>query len=161
MHISPGGKAQTCASPFNSGGFQIMSFNDLPFFFGSAAGGFVLMAAVGIQAAVALFSSIPLTRRHKETCPDFNTRAAFRRVAQVSSLSIILCAVVTALIIHFGSTAVIAGYGLGFILAFALNLKRMSPNDEQNQKSYEESYADCYPSSDANPDDTAAGGSGS
>lgn len=133
-----------------------MSFDDLPFFFGSAAGGFVLMAAVGIQAAVALFSSIPLTRRRRETCPGFNARAAFFRVAQVSSLSIILCAVITALVIHFGSTAVIAGYGMGFILAFALNLKRMSPNNEQNQKSYEESYADCYPPSDANPDDTAA-----
>jgi uncharacterized membrane protein YraQ (UPF0718 family) len=134
-----------------------MSFNDVPFLFGSAAGGFVLMAAVGIQAAVALFSSIPLTRRHKETCPGFNTRVAFLRVAQVSSLSIIFCAVITALILHFGSTSVITGYGLGFVLAFALNLKRMSPNNEQNQKSYEESYADCYPPFDANPDDTAEG----
>jgi len=133
-----------------------MSFNDVPFFFGSAAVGFILMAAVGIQAAVALFSSIPLTRRRKETCPGFNIRAAYRRIAQVSSLSIILCAVVTTLVIHFGSTGIIAGYGLGFILAFALNLKRMSPNNEQNRKSYEESYADCYPASDANPDDTAA-----
>ncbi len=133
-----------------------MSFNDVPFFFGSAAGGFVLMAAIGIQAAVALFSSIPLTRRRKETCSGFNTRAAYRRIAQVSSLSMILCAVVTALVIHFGSTGVIAGYGLGFILAFALNLKRMSPNNEQNQKSFEESYADCYPASGADPDDTAA-----
>lgn len=138
-----------------------MSFDDLPFFFGSAAGGFVLMAAVGIQAAVALFSSIPLTRRRRETCPGFNARAAFFRVTQVSSLSIILCAVITALVIHFGSTAVITGYGLGFILAFALNLKRMSPNNEQNQKSYEESYADCYPPSDVNPDDTAARDAGS
>lgn len=132
-----------------------MSFNDAPFFFGSAAGGFILMAAIGIQAVVALFSSIPLTRRRKETCPGFNIRAAYRRIAQVSSLSMILCAVITALVIHFGSTGVIAGYGLGFILAFALNLKRMSPNNEQNQKSYEESYADCYPASDVNPDDTA------
>ncbi|MEA4941079.1 MAG: hypothetical protein VB094_00885 [Oscillibacter sp.] len=133
-----------------------MSFNDVPFFFGSAAGGFILMAAIGIQAAVALFSSIPLTRRRKETCPGFNIRAAYRRIAQVSSLSMILCAVITALVMHFGSTGVIAGYGLGFILAFVLNLKRMSPNNEQNRKSYEESYADCYPPSDANPDDTAA-----
>lgn len=144
------------SAPFNSGGFQNMSFNDVPLFFGFAAGGFILMAAIGIQAAVALFSSIPLTRRRKETCPDFNTRAAYLRIAQVSSLSMILCAVVTALVIHFGSTGVIAGYGLGFILAFVLNLKRMSPNNEQNQKSYEESYADCYPASDANPDDSVA-----
>ena len=130
-----------------------MSFNDLPFFFGSAAGGFILMAAVGIQAAVALFSSIPLTRRHKETCPGFNARVAFLRIAQVSSLTIILCGVITALVIHFGSTAVITGYGLGFVLAFALDLKRMSPSNEQNQKNYAESYADCYPPSDVNPDD--------
>ena len=32
---------------------------NIPYFFGAAAGGFVLMAAVGIQALVALFSSIP------------------------------------------------------------------------------------------------------
>ena len=130
-----------------------MTFNDLPFFFGSAAGGFILMAAIGVQAAVALFSSRPLTRRHKETCPGFNARLAYLRVAQVSSLCIILCAVITALIIHFGSTAVIMGYGLGFILAFVMDLKRMSPSSEQNQKNYEESYADCYPPSDTNPDD--------
>lgn len=133
-----------------------MDFHELPLFLGFAVGGFLLMAAVGIRAAVALFSSIPLTRRRKEVCPGFNARAAFVRIAQVSSLSILLCAGVTALVIRFGSTAVITGYGLGFVLAFALNLKRMSPTDAQNQKNYEKFYADCYPSSDSKPDGGAA-----
>lgn len=128
---------------------------DISFFFAAAAGGFILMAAVGVQAAVALFSSIPLTRRHKETCPGFNAKLAFLRVAQVSSLTLILCAVITALILHFGSAPVILGYGLGFALAFLMSMKRMSPNNEQNQKSYEESYADCYPPSEMNPDDAS------
>lgn len=128
---------------------------DISFFFAAAAGGFILMAAVGVQAAVALFSSIPLTRRHKEACPGFNAKLAFLRVAQVSSLTLILCAVITALILHFGSAPVILGYGLGFTLAFLMSMKRMSPNNEQNQKSYEESYADCYPPSEMNPDDAS------
>lgn len=122
-----------------------MDFNALPLFFGFAAGGFLLMAAVGVRAAVALSSSIPLTRRRKEVCPGFNDRAAFLRIARISGLSILLCAAVTLLVVRFGSTAVIMGYGLGFILAFALNLRRMSPNNEQNRRNYEAAYADCYP----------------
>lgn len=127
--------------------------NDVSYFFGAAAGGFILMAAIGIQAAVALFSSIPLTRRHKEKYPEFNAKRAYFRLAQVSSLTIILCAIISGLVIHFGSTSVIMGYGLGFILAFMLEFRRMSPNNEKNQKSYEQSYQDCYPSSMIHLDD--------
>ena len=125
---------------------------DIPLFFGAAAGGFILMAAIGVQAAVALFSSVPLTRRHKELHPDFNAKKAYIRVAQVSILTSIFCALITAVIYHFTSTPVIMGFGLGFILAFLMNLKRMSPDNQKNQHSYEKAYADCYPFS-SNPDD--------
>lgn len=126
---------------------------DIPWFFGAAAFGFVLMAAFGIQAAVALFSSIPLTRRCKKECAEFNAKRAYRRIAQVASLTILSCVLATVLVIRFGSTAMIFGYGAGFLLAFVLSLKRMTPNNDHNRKNYESSYADCYPSSAENPDD--------
>lgn len=126
---------------------------NIPWFFGAAALGFILMAAFGIQAAVALFSSIPLIRRCQQECNEFNARRAYRRIAQVASLTIFFCILVTALVIHFGSTAVICGYGVGFLLAFVLSVKRMTPNNDQNRKNFETSYADCYPPSAINPDD--------
>ena len=40
-----------------------------PYFFGAAAGGFIVMACVGVQALVALFSSIPLAKRRRRENP--------------------------------------------------------------------------------------------
>lgn len=125
----------------------------IPFFFGSAAGGFVLMAAVGIQALVALFSSIPLAKRRHQENPEFNLKKAHRRIFQVTLLVTLLVAVITALVIHFAPISATLGYLFGMILAFIMSIKRMSPNNEQNQKSFAEAYADCYPPSGVNPDD--------
>jgi Ca2+/Na+ antiporter len=128
----------------------------ISYFFGAAAGGFVLLAAIGIQALVALFSSIPLTRKHKAECPGFDYKRAYRRIAMVTVLILLLVSGVTAAVIHFAPLSASMGYLLGMILAFICCLKRMSPNNEQNQKNYEDSYADCYPPSDVNPDDAPA-----
>jgi hypothetical protein len=127
----------------------------ISYFFGAAAGGFVLMAAIGIQALVALFSSIPLARRRKKECPDFDLKRAYRRITQVTILVSVLIIVITALVIRFTSTAPAVGYLFGMILAFVMSWKRMSPNNAQNQKGFEEAYADCYPSSDRSPDDAS------
>lgn len=128
----------------------------ISYFFGAAAGGFILMAAIGIQALVALFSSIPLAKRRHKEYPAFNLKKAYRRIALVSVLVIGLVILVTALVLHFTDTAPTLGYLMGMILAFVLSIQRMSPNNAQNQKGFEEAYADCYPPSDINPDDREA-----
>lgn len=129
----------------------------IAYFFGFAAGGFVLMAAVGIQALVALFSSIPLTRRHVKDCPEFNTQRAYHRIIQVTVISCLLVGVASILIVHFAAPLSILGYLFGMVLAFVFNIRRMTPNNELNRKNYEESYTDCYPPSDQNPDDSGFG----
>ena len=116
-------------------------------FFGFAAVGFVLMAAVGIQALVAMFSSVPLTRRHVKECPEFDSRRAYRRIVQIVAGTCILVGAASALIVYFASTASILGFLLGMVLAFVMDIKRMCPYNEQNRKCYEGTYADCYPRS--------------
>ena len=125
----------------------------ISYFLGAAAGGFVLMAAIGIQALVALFSSIPLARRRKKECPGFDLKRAYRRIVQVTILVSVIVIVITALVIRFASTAPAVGYLFGMILAFVMSWKRMSPNNAQNQTGFEEAYADCYPPSGDHPDD--------
>lgn len=117
----------------------------IPYFFAAAAGGFVLMAAVGIQALVALFSSIPLAKRRKTEYPDFDLKRANRRILQVTLLTTLLVVVTTVLVICYAPAAPTLGYLFGMILAFVMSLQRMSPNNEQNQRTFEEAYADCYP----------------
>lgn len=123
---------------------------EIPWFFAAAAAGFVLMVSFGLQGAVAIFSSVPLTRRCQTEYSGFDAKRAYRRIIQVAALTILFCIVATALVICLGSTAVIWGYGAGFLLAFALNVKRMTPNNDQNRSNYAASYADCYPSSAMN-----------
>lgn len=128
----------------------------IPYFFASAAGGFVLMAAIGIQALVALFSSIPLAKRRHQENPEFNLKKAYRRITQVTLLTCVLVGIITALVIAFAPISATLGYLFGMILGFVMSIKRMSPNNEQNQTSFAEAYADCYPPSDLNPDDMDA-----
>ena len=114
-------------------------------FFGFAAVGFVLMAAVGIQALVAMFSSVPLTRRHVKECPQFNAERAYHRIRLVVVLTFILVCIAAALVVLFAPTASVLGFLLGLVLAFGVEIKRMCPDNERNRKSYECFYADCYP----------------
>lgn len=116
-----------------------------PYFFGAAGGGFIVMACVGVQALVALFSSIPLAKRRHRENPQFDLGKAYRRIVMVTLLSVLLVGVISALVIHFTSTATTVGYLFGMIVAFVCCLQRMTPNNEQNQKNFEEAYEDCYP----------------
>ncbi len=127
---------------------------NIPYFFGAAAGGFVVMAAIGIQALVALFSSVPLAKRRYRENPAFDLKRAHRRILLVSVTVIVLVALITVLVIHFTPIAATAGYLFGMILAFVLSIKRMTPNNEQNQANFDEAYADCYPPADGDPEDT-------
>lgn len=130
-------------SPYPKGGTPHM---ELSYFFGAAAGGFLLMAAVGIQALIALFSSIPLAKRRKKECPGFDLQRAFRRITVTSVSAVVLVVAITIAVIHFTSMAPTAGYLFGMILGFVLSIKRMTPNNAENQKRFESIYADCYPS---------------
>lgn len=130
-------------SPYPKGGTPHM---ELSYFFGAAAGGFLLMAAVGIQALIALFSSIPLAKRRKKECPGFDLQRAFRRITVTSMSTVVLVVAITIAVIHFTSMAPTAGYLFGMILGFVLSIKRMTPNNAENQKRFESIYADCYPS---------------
>ena len=116
-----------------------------PYFFGAAAGGFIVMACVGVQALVALFSSIPLAKRRRRENPAFDLGKAYRRIVMVIIMVALLVGVISAVVIHFTSTAATVGYLFGMIVAFLCCLQRMTPNNEQNQKNFDEAYADCYP----------------
>lgn len=118
---------------------------EIAYFLGAAACGFVLMAAVGIQALIALFSSIPLAKRRKKECPGFDLQRAFRRITVFSVTAIVLVVVLTIAVVRFTSMAPTAGYLFGMILCFVLGLKRMTPNNAENQTRFEASFADCYP----------------
>ncbi len=125
-------------------------------FLGAVVGGFVLMAAVGIQALVALFSSIPLAKRRKKEHPDFDLNRAYHRILVVSVSILILMAAVTVALLRLTSTAPSLGFLLGMILGFVASLPRMSPNNQKNQKNFEKVYADCYASAGEEPDDAGA-----
>ncbi len=119
--------------------------SQLPYFFGAAAGGFVVLATVGVQALVALFSSIPLAKRRHRENPEFDLKKAYHRVVLVTLMAGVLVGVITALVIHFTSIFPTAGYLFGMIVAFLCCLQRMTPNNKQNQENFDEAYADCYP----------------
>ena len=116
-----------------------------PYFFGAAAGGFIVMACVGVQALVALFSSIPLAKRRHRENPAFDLSKAYRRIIMVTVLVALLVGVISAVVIHFTSISTTLGYLFGMIVAFICCLQRMTPNNEQNQKNFDEAYGDCYP----------------
>ena len=75
------------------------------YFFGAAAGGFVLMSAGGIQALVAFFSFLPLARRRKKECPDFDLKRAYRRMTRLVIFTVLFITVITILVIRFASVA--------------------------------------------------------
>ena len=125
----------------------------IPLFFGAAIGGYLLMAVVGIQALIALFSSIPLAkRRHLETS-EFDLKKARRRITRIILTVSVLVAVVTSLLVLWAPISATSGYLFGMILAFVCSIKRMSPNDARNQAHFSKTYADCYPADDTEIDE--------
>lgn len=118
----------------------------IPYFFGAAAGGFLLMSAVGVPALVALCSSIPLAKRRKTEMPGFDLMRAYRRITHLVVLAAILMVLVTVLVIRFTADAPTLGYLLGLILAFVPRIREMTPTNQKTQEKFERAYADCYPS---------------
>lgn len=118
----------------------------IPYFFGAAAGGFLLMTAVGVPALVALCASIPLAKRRKTETPGFDLKRAYRRITHLVVLAAILMVLLTVLVIRFTADVSTLGYLLGLILAFVPRIKEMTPNNQKNQEKFERIFADCYPS---------------
>ena len=114
----------------------------------AAAVGFLIMSVFGIQALVALCSSISLARRRKQQVPDFDLSLALRRIVRHTVIGFLCVAVISVLVIRLTASAATFGYLFGMILAFLKSLNRMTPNNRRNQRRLEKMFADCYP--DAN-----------
>ena len=105
----------------------------------AAVAGFLIMSIFGVQALVALCSSISLARRRKHQVPAFDLALALRFLG---------VAVISALMIWLTAAPGTFGYLFGMILSFLKNLNRMTPNDRKNQRRFEKMFADCYPYED-------------
>lgn len=122
-------------------------------FFAAAVVGFFIMSAFGIQALVDLCSSIPLARRRKKQEPDFDLSMALRRIARRAVIGFFGVAVITILVVWLTSILGTFGYLLGMILSFLRNLNRMTPNNRRNQRRFDRTFADCYPTDEDEEDD--------
>lgn len=122
-------------------------------FFAAAVVGFFIMSAFGIQALVDLCSSIPLARRRKKQEPDFDLSMALRRIARRAVIGFLGVAVITILVVWLTSILGTFGYLLGMILSFLRNLNRMTPNNRRNQRRFDRTFADCYPTDEDEEDD--------
>ena len=120
---------------------------------GAAAAGFLCMSLVGMQALVALFSSIPLAKRRHRENPAFDLRRAYRRIRMVAVLAVVLTVLATILAAALLPLPAVVGYLLGMILGFVCFLRRMSPNNERNQRSFDRFYEDCL-TGESDMDDT-------
>lgn len=115
---------------------------------GAGLGGFFLMSLVGMQALIALFSSVPLAKRRHRTDEQFDLNKAMRRILRTTLFSTIVVAVTTALVLCYTSFPTILNYLFGMILGFLLSIRHMSPNNAQNQAIFDRSFRDCYPQED-------------
>ena len=122
-------------------------------FFAAAVVGFFIMSAFGIQALVDLCSSIPLARRRKKQEPDFDLSMALRRIARRAVIGFFGVAVITILVVWLTSILGTFGYLLGMIMSFLRNLNRMTPNNRRNQRRFDRTFADCYPTDEDEEDD--------
>ena len=109
----------------------------------AAVAGFLIMSIFGVQALVALCSSISLARRRKHQVPAFDLALALRRIAWRTVIGFLGVAVISALMIWLTAAPGTFGYLFGMILSFLKNLNRM-----KNQRRFEKMFADCYPYED-------------
>lgn len=114
----------------------------------AAVAGFLIMSIFGVQALVALCSSISLARRRKHQVPAFDLALALRRIAWRTVIGFLGVAVISALMIWLTAAPGTFGYLFGMILSFLKNLNRITPNDRKNQRRFEKMFADCYPYED-------------
>ena len=86
------------------------------------------MSIFGVQALVALCSSISLARRRKHQVPAFDLALALRRIAWRTVIGFLGVAVISALMIWLTAAPGTFGYLFGMILSF---LKESESDDAQ------------------------------
>ena len=102
--------------------------------------------------ACGLFA-IPLAKRRHRENPAFDLRRAYRRIRMVAVLAVVLTVLATILAAALLPLPAVVGYLLGMILGFVCSLRRMSPNNERNQRSFDRFYEDCL-TEESDMDDT-------
>ena len=82
---------------------------DISYFFGAAAGGFVLMAAITIQALVAICCSIPLAKQAKKEHEEFQLIKACQRAIRVALIVSVVTVIATLFVHTFAPDSIIYG----------------------------------------------------
>lgn len=116
--------------------------------FFSAILGYCVMGIFGVQALVAVCSSVSLAKRRNQQFPEFDLSRALRRILRHVVIGAAAVLLISVLVIWLTSFTGTLGYFLGMILAFLRNLNRMTPNNRRNQYRFEKTFADCYFSDD-------------
>ena len=117
----------------------------IPCFIGAVIGGCLVMHVTGVQILISLLSSAPLAKRRHRKNPGFDLKKANRRILRISLIGFVLLLLVSAIVMRFVSVISTMGYLIGLILSLVCSIRRMTPNNRKNQRSFEHIYADCYP----------------
>lgn len=121
--------------------------NNISYFFIAAAGGFVVMASVTIQALRTLCVAFPLIAATKASDPNFLAKVASNRAKTVVALPVVFTVIVSALLHTFASGMILYGYWFGMALALLLSRKELSPKSDANAERFQRLYGDCYANS--------------
>ena len=117
----------------------------IPCFIGAVIGGCLVMHVTGVQILISLLSSAPLAKRRHRKNPGFDLKKANRRILRISLIGFVLLLLVSAIVMRFVSVISTMGYLIGLILSLVCSIRRMTPNNRKNQRSFEHIYSDCYP----------------
>ena len=117
----------------------------IPCFIGAVIGGCLVMHVTGVQILISLLSSAPLAKRRHRKNPGFDLKKANRRILRISLIGFVLLLLVSAIVMRFVSVISTMGYLIGQILSLVCSIRRMTPNNRKNQRSFEHIYVDCYP----------------
>ena len=117
----------------------------IPCFIGAVIGGCLVMHVTGVQILISLLSSAPLAKRRHRKNPGFDLKKANRRILRISLIGFVLLLLVSAIVMRFVSVISTMRYLIGLILSLVCSIRRMTPNNRKNQRSFEHIYADCYP----------------
>lgn len=117
---------------------------NITYFFAAAAIGFVLMAAVAIQAIEALVTTRTLIAKAQEEDPDFRANVAKSRVRQICILLLGATFIICGLVITFANASIVYGFMAGFVFALPCSYQRLQANRPENQEKFRKLYFDCY-----------------
>ena len=120
----------------------------IPCFIGAVIGGACAlwsMVCIRFVLPELLRGAAPLAKRRHRKNPGFDLKKANRRILRISLIGFVLLLLVSAIVMRFVSVISTMGYLIGLILSLVCSIRRMTPNNRKNQRSFEHIYADCYP----------------